>query len=410
MPNKLFLQLTDDPAELVNWLILNENGNLIAGPSKSSINEVPTLAREDQVLAIVPGQDVFLTEVKLPRLSRRKLMKAVPFALEEHLAADINTLHFAIGKIGKDHHIVFVAVVSKEKMDLWRSQLEHFCKPPHPTIILLPETLALPWQSETWTILLDHPNALVRTGLQVGFSVEVANLWKMLHLLLKQPDKPHPATIALIGELTPPDTAVNFSNQWGILLKQRKLVADKLSFMAGEVDKSTAFNLLQGDYEIDHYLMQARALYRIAAVLAGIWFVMLTIGSLTQLFILDHRENKLQKQIMASYATIFPKSVVANPKERMQKELQSLRSNQVRSGFLHILSTLAPIVAQMHQIKLLGLDYAENQLTLSVEADDFSTLDQITETLQMQNLKTEQRDAVRSGNYVHARLFIQEID
>ena len=49
-------------------------------------------------LVLVPGTDVLLAEPVLPLKSGAKLAQVVPFALEEQLAADVEDLHFAVGK------------------------------------------------------------------------------------------------------------------------------------------------------------------------------------------------------------------------------------------------------------------------------------------------------------------------
>ena len=47
---------------------------------------------------LVPGTDVLLAEPDLPLKPGVKLQQLVPYALEEHLADDIDDLHFALGK------------------------------------------------------------------------------------------------------------------------------------------------------------------------------------------------------------------------------------------------------------------------------------------------------------------------
>ena len=51
-----------------------------------------------RVCVLVPGADVLLAEPEVPPQGRRQAAQLVPYALEEHLADDIDELHFAIGK------------------------------------------------------------------------------------------------------------------------------------------------------------------------------------------------------------------------------------------------------------------------------------------------------------------------
>ena len=46
-------------------------------------------SQDAETIAIVPAQDVLLTTAELPKLSRQRLMLALPFALEEQLIDDV---------------------------------------------------------------------------------------------------------------------------------------------------------------------------------------------------------------------------------------------------------------------------------------------------------------------------------
>lgn len=51
-----------------------------------------------EIIILVPAEDVLLTIVQLPDMSKTRLLEALPFALEDQLIADIDTLHIAHGK------------------------------------------------------------------------------------------------------------------------------------------------------------------------------------------------------------------------------------------------------------------------------------------------------------------------
>ena len=65
---------------------------------------------------LVPGVDVLLTSVALPKMSSSKLKMAVPFALEENVAENVSQLHFSIG--GRKGESYPVAVTNNNKMKL----------------------------------------------------------------------------------------------------------------------------------------------------------------------------------------------------------------------------------------------------------------------------------------------------
>jgi len=70
----------------------------------------------------VPSAEVLSTTVDIP-LKGAKLIAALPFALEEYLADDIDQLHFAAGPRRANGKIP-VSVVGKQNMDDWLAVLD----------------------------------------------------------------------------------------------------------------------------------------------------------------------------------------------------------------------------------------------------------------------------------------------
>lgn len=90
-----------------------------------------------KVVALVPGTDVLLRQVKLP--PKGDALAALPFALEDDLAVDLDRLHFALGTAGEDGRRL-AAAVDRERMEAWRDWLAPLNRLP---VLLVPETAAL---------------------------------------------------------------------------------------------------------------------------------------------------------------------------------------------------------------------------------------------------------------------------
>ena len=74
------------------------------------------------LIALAPAAQVLLAAPELPPGSGAKLLRAVPFALEEYLTEDIDQLHFAVGR--RDASATTpVAVVSRAAMQAWSAML-----------------------------------------------------------------------------------------------------------------------------------------------------------------------------------------------------------------------------------------------------------------------------------------------
>jgi len=99
MAEWLVLRLPRGPEERVSWMPADSRGQPLAAPQSGPLRQAAAAAGSRRLAVIVPRSDVLMTEVELPVKSGGvRLQQVVPYALEEQLAADIDTLHFALGE------------------------------------------------------------------------------------------------------------------------------------------------------------------------------------------------------------------------------------------------------------------------------------------------------------------------
>ena len=96
--------------------------------------------------------------------SGAKLAQVVPFALEEHLAADVEDLHFAVGKRDARPGTP-VTVVSHARMEAWQALLADAGLQAD---AIYPETAALPETPNAITLLIDGARVYVRRAGHAG--------------------------------------------------------------------------------------------------------------------------------------------------------------------------------------------------------------------------------------------------
>src|SRR5699024_9416755 len=117
------------------------------------------------VVLLVPGTDVLLWKANVPGVRGQKLRQALPYSLEDDVAQDVDSLHFAMGGT-TDEGERNVAVAARQLMDEWLNPLrEHGIEPD----AIYPEMFGVPEPSDEnpgWTILLDDELILARTGPQ----------------------------------------------------------------------------------------------------------------------------------------------------------------------------------------------------------------------------------------------------
>src|SRR6185437_9186815 len=158
MADWFVLRLPHGQTERVSWMPADARGQPLGAPQFGSLLQAAGAAGVRHVAAIVPSSDVLITEVELPVKSGVRAQQVVPFALEEQLAADIETLHFAVGARDEQSGRTRVAVVTRALMDQWLGSLraaglvpERLCSeaellpqnPGHVVVLLEGDTLCL---------------------------------------------------------------------------------------------------------------------------------------------------------------------------------------------------------------------------------------------------------------------------
>lgn len=122
MTEYLFIRL-DESGEDCESVALDADGRVVLRPRRQSLPEAARDAVNRKVIVLVPGTDVLTTQVELPKVGQSRVRQLLPFSLEETLADDVDSLHFAAGK-RVDDKLVSAAVVDRKRLDGWLERIE----------------------------------------------------------------------------------------------------------------------------------------------------------------------------------------------------------------------------------------------------------------------------------------------
>ncbi|HZC86917.1 MAG TPA: type II secretion system protein GspL, partial [Steroidobacteraceae bacterium] len=111
MSDWLLLRLPRADTELATWLVVDARGAPLSPPQSGPLALAAARVPGRRVCVLIGGADVLLAEPEVPVKAGAKLQQLVPYALEEHLAEDIEDLQFALGKRSHESARVPVAVV-----------------------------------------------------------------------------------------------------------------------------------------------------------------------------------------------------------------------------------------------------------------------------------------------------------
>ena len=123
MAELLVLRFNDTGTDRLEWVSVDQSGGQLGEVSRGDIAAAAAAAAGRKVIALVPAFSVLRIFAEIPVRAASKILQALPFAMEEQLAEDVEQLHFATGKRETDDRLP-VAVVQRAKMDAWLEQAE----------------------------------------------------------------------------------------------------------------------------------------------------------------------------------------------------------------------------------------------------------------------------------------------
>src|SRR5215510_1286825 len=79
--------------DAIEWVTVDGSGARLGPVRKGTLFDAAPECAARKSIVLAPGTDVLLAEPVVP-LKGGKLMQVIPFALEEQLASDVDSMHF----------------------------------------------------------------------------------------------------------------------------------------------------------------------------------------------------------------------------------------------------------------------------------------------------------------------------
>lgn len=397
MSKRIFIRLRtgDKHAE---WLRQSEHG---ANHGHGQLSDAAAVTAGLQVIVIVPGEDVLLSQASVPGHKRRYLGQMVPYAMEEQLIGDVDGCHFAFGASQGDE--VNVAVVNRQRMDGWLAQLnEAGLQPKH----LVADTQLLPLSEGHWHGLILAEHSLLRSGPQSGQVFDNSNLAELLPLLVDDQETP-PQRITLHHSGDAP--ALTLPTIDGCDIQLATETEASVSFMAKHFDETNSINLLQGDYSRSERSSRLWRPWKPALALAAIWLLLSFTMLLSDSYRLQGELDTLRADIKQIYSDTFPGAKnIPKPKEMMERQLRALSGGgSGDDGFTALLDKASTQLAATSGLELQRVNYKAGSLDVSLLIGDYQQLEKLTQELSKNSgLGVDVKSAAAQGSRVEARLSI----
>ena len=402
-------------AGLAEWAVVDVTGACVLPPATGPLASAAALSAGRRTVVLVPAARVLRTRTDVPVKGTSRITQALPFALEDLMAEDVEELHFAAGSRLADEQVA-VAVVRREWMVAWQEQLNAAGINAQ---ALYAESDCVLDVAGTSTLILEEQQALLRDPGGDCVVAELDSLESLLELWLAQPrpaavDGAAPARNLQVYDATVdglPNTIWEQLQERVQSLEVRRLPDGALLRFAAAIVTSPGVNLLQGNYAIRTSMGSYWPRWRLAAALVGALAAALIAAAGADAWRLKRESAGLESAIRQAASFTFP-GVAESANLRALVDARLHGTSGATSGatsrqFLETLQTVAGAVAKTGNATVEGLNYRAGVMELQVRAPSADSLDSIRKLVtENGKLKAEIQSSNSVGEEIQGRIRI----
>lgn len=387
------------------WLVRGDRGEVVArGESLEDLARAlhvsghggDARAGDTTLVALVPAEQVLALPIAIPGRSATEMRRATPFAVEEHLTEDIESMHVATGTLVRGAEVMCLAA-PRAALTQWLEALaEHGLAPR----FLTADAMALPSAPDTIAVLHEGERALVRCGDRLA-GIDISLLPVVLEDLCERAGDDDAAALLEVNGAT---RSVDLGALPLAERQRRDLPA--LDFLADSLaDGNDAVNLLQGEFAPRRAGWVSLPRWKPLAALAAAGLLIWLSAMAVEGWWANRQAAILREQAVALYRDIYGvEQVVGNPANRMRSQLG--QSPQSGLGGRALIGHLGSgLTSSVGEYELRTLSYAEGRgLAADVIVPSYDALDRLEQYLMDKGVQLTIASAEQQDGRVRARL------
>ena len=379
------------------WALVDRRGEVVNEGVSETLELIPVPAKLSQAVAVVPGEVVTIHRVELPARSRSKALASAPYALEERLATDVDSLVFTVLDWQSGQHTT-VSVIERAYIETLQSE---FSKLPFSVTTLVPEYFLVPMHPQARYTLARMPNGTfaLRAGECNGMILDENALEYWWH------------------SVDDPDAAVAVNH----LDSGRRLI-ELGGTSISEWEFGTEFPewLRHGHTAIDRINVwdpvhgvggpgESSRLLKVALAVFGLGLLTSLAVDIYDNYVLFRQNAAVDREIIQVFHETFPDiRRIVNPRLQMEQRITELRTGTVSAGeFQTLLASVARAIP-VANATLDEITFRDDAMLITCTTADFAGLDRLRERLAMDNnINVELISSGSRDNKVNARFRLQ---
>ena len=405
MSDWLLLRLPHAGAELATWLVVDARGAPLGPPQSGPLALAAARAPGRRASVLVGGADVLLAAPEVPVKAGAKLQQLVPYALEEHLAENIEDLHFALGKRSGESPRVPVAVVARGLLDAWLAELRGAGIEPD---AIYADSELLPANPGQAVALLEADAVSVRAPGGTPVTLPSDALSEALEIARAGTESGATGGRGLIlytgaAEWHQHSAQVEAARPYFDGIKVQLLAGGPLALFAQQLPSTSAINLLQGEYAPVSSRGVGLKAWRVAAILLASLIGLHVVGKAAELQFLKRHEHQLDASIRDTFrSSMHTEASAADARRLMEKRLAGGRG--AGGGLLPALQALVQARDAAPGTSVQSLNFHTGELEMKLSAPDASSLDRLSQSLRSNGWQADLTGGANSGSAYEGRI------
>ena len=392
----------------VEWLIKESDGSVRAsgvtdyrGLADVADPNVEWLGNPENTIVLIPSQMVLTVSCEVPGRSAGQIKRALPFAVEEFVATDIERMHIAPGPI-KPGLPILCSIVERTSLASWLNCFSSLGIAPS---YFVADAQLLAIESGTASVLFDGDGALVASSDQAAM-VDRGTLVFALNSMA--PDK----IVTVNGVLT--DLEVDQLDSPAELETVDLSEYGVLDYFADRFAPAACINILQGPFKPQQQTSARASKWMGVASLAAGWVAIAFLGMVVEALWSSSEADRLEQDSLALYTQFSPREAQPSGIDALRRSVASKLGKQAipgqtneAGGFVQLTSHFANVLDLQSQVTSLRYQARNDEITVEVMLKDYEELEVIRSKLADQGVSVEVANAEEEGGKVRSRLRVK---
>ncbi len=400
MSKRLMIRSESDDFADWSWTALDKENRPDGAVGHGDLNALAEFAKDKNVVLVIAGRSILITKVELPDANIRTISSAIPYAMEEQVAEDVEQLHFAHGARQNNGTIPVVAISKSFLIDLLRQIAAVDIYP----IWAVAEPLLLPWDNDEQSVLIRNDKVIVRDGEISGFECTL----NQLPVLMESREDKGESDLHIIRVWKQNDD-VDIESIFSATNKQitTEYISSGYDKLTELGIKRPVINLLQGFDELDA-LTPSSGSWMPAIAMTILAAVLYLGASGYQYYSIEREINTVTQKTEELFRKTFPDvKRLVQPLVQAQQKLDQRKQThgQGEDNLLSLIHILGQAKRRMKQIEFKGLEYRQQSMVIQLEGKSVTQIEQLKQQLEADGDATSEiLSTVSRGDKVEARI------